>query len=403
MRRGFLGLVGLALLTRALPGQSPSAWTRGAAIGAAVAASPALAAARADTAAAVAQLLLARALPDPTLSAIYSRDIPQYHVTVEMPVDQLWLRGLRTRASTSGAIAARYRELYAVAAVMLDADTLYTRALAARAHARLSSRTALDADSLRKITEARRDAGDASDLDVDLATLAAGQAANTAAADSVAAAATVLELQSLIGVASAAPIVLTDSLVVPPPTNAPADTVAPLLVASSRAAFDATTLNLSVQRQSRFGSPTIMAGVEGGGQTQDEPEVLPTVGVTLPLPLFNRNRGAIAVATAEHDRARAELAQAELDSRVELAMARSTLAAAQVRLARDSGLVGRADRVAALSLTAYREGAVPIASVLEAERTAREVQASYIDDVANVLIASATLRLLTLTPAEGTP
>jgi cobalt-zinc-cadmium efflux system outer membrane protein len=404
MRRSILVLGLVSTACGALRAQSATAWTRTAVIRAALASSPSLAAARADTSVAVAQLRLARSLPDPTLSASYTKDVPQFHITAEMPIDQIWLGGLRARAGESAATAARYRELYQVAAVELNADTLYTRALAGLARSQLSARTARDADSLRRMTEARRDAGDASDLDVDLATLAAGQSANAAAGDSVSAAATVLQLQSLVGITDSEPrLVLADSLHPPAVLPSASSPVAPLLIASSQAELDASNLSLTVQRRSRLGSPTIMAGVETGDPSGAEPGLLPTVGVTLPLPLFNRNRGQIAVATAERDRAKAELAQAELDSRVALAVARTTLAAAQVRLARDRGLVGGADRVAALSLTAYREGAVPIASVLEAERTAREVQTSYIDDVANVLIASATLRLLTLAPGPGTP
>ena len=85
---------------------------------------------------------------------------------------------------------------------MLDADTTYTRAQAALARAGLSQRTAQDADSLLRMAIARRDAGDASDLDVELARVNAGQQANVAAADSVELTSTLLELQERIGQAT---------------------------------------------------------------------------------------------------------------------------------------------------------------------------------------------------------
>ena len=50
-----------------------------------------------------------------------------------------------------------------------------------------------------------------------------------------------------------------------------------------------------------------------------------------------------------------------------------------------------------MSLEAYREGAIPLASVLEAERNARDVQAQYIDDVAAANSAHAAVQLFTLT------
>ena len=75
---------------------------------------------------------------------------------------------------------------------------------------------------------------------------------------------------------------------------------------------------------------------------------------------------------------------------------------ALARVARDRTLVASANRVAAMSLTAYREGADPIANVLEAQRNAREVLAQYVDDLAAAWIATATLRVLTLTSSSTT-
>ena len=54
-----------------------------------------------------------------------------------------------------------------------------------------------------------------------------------------------------------------------------------------------------------------------------------------------------------------------------------------------------ANRVAAMSLQAYSEGAVALANVLEAQRNAREIVARYIDDLAATDTAARTLRWLT--------
>ena len=56
-----------------------------------------------------------------------------------------------------------------------------------------------------------------------------------------------------------------------------------------------------------------------------------------------------------------------------------------------------ANRVAQLSLLAYREGASALTNVLEAQRIARETLAQYVDDVAAVRNAAGVVRLLTLT------
>src|SRR5206468_10247444 len=108
----------------------------------------------------------------------------------------------------------------------LDADTTYTRSLAARAHAELSRRNARDADSLRRMAAVRRDAGDASDLDVELATVNAGQQANVAAADSLTYVSTQFDLQAVMGIRSDSTVVIpADSLT--PPTAVDADGGAP--------------------------------------------------------------------------------------------------------------------------------------------------------------------------------
>jgi outer membrane protein TolC len=124
------------------------------------------------------------------------------------------------------------------------------------------------------------------------------------------------------------------------------------------------------------------------------------VGFTLPFPLLNRNRGPIAQAEAEHERARAELALAEVESRTEIARERREQAVALDKVRRDLQLIAAADRVAAKSLTAYREGAAALPSALEAQRNARDVLAQYVADLAEAWIASANLRVLTLTTAS---
>ena len=287
----------------------------------------------------------------------------------------------------------------------LDVDTSYTRAVAAVAHRALSTQNALAADSLRRIAAARRDAGDASDLDVDVASLAAGQQAAAAAADSVAAEVALLGLQSLIGGARSADVALADSLDtsvdfaaqirLPPPAEAA------LLVQSARSAVDAASINARVQHRNVFGSPGIIVGFDTHDPTGETTGLLPVFGVAVPLPIFNRNRGPIAEAEAERARAVADLQVAEMESRLQVARARSTLQAAATRVERDRQLLEIAARVSAKALTAYREGAATLASVLEAQRSARDVQGQVIDDVANALIAAATLRLVTLTSSTA--
>lgn len=373
--------------------------TRSDAVDAALARGPRLAVARADTTAARAQLLTARALPNPVLATSYSKSVPQLHATVELPIDYPWLRRDRIASAQAQRIASAYRLDFERAAVVVDADTTYTRALAAAAHARLSARNAAAADSLRRMAVLRRDAGDASDLDVELATVYAGQQRNLATTDSLALLSTLLDLQTVMGLASDGVAVRpVDSLTMPPDTGiAIVLAGAPLQVAAARAALSAAELAVRVQRRSLFTLPSVTAGVEGRDPTGSEPGVLPTVGLSIPLPFLDRNRGPIAQAEAERQRATAELQLASVENTAAVARSRRERDLAVARAARDRALVASADRVAAMSLRAYQEGASSLPNVLEAQRTAREILGQYIDDLTDAWNATDVLRLNTLT------
>jgi outer membrane protein TolC len=113
--------------------------------------------------------------------------------------------------------------------------------------------------------------------------------------------------------------------------------------------------------------------------------------------LLDRNRGPIAQAKAERERAAAELTLARVESETSVARARRERAIALARATRDRALIASADRVAAMSLRGYQEGALTLPNVLEAQRAARDVLGQYIDDLAAAWNASAALRVYTLT------
>jgi cobalt-zinc-cadmium efflux system outer membrane protein len=419
-RAGFI--VALAILSSsAVHAQLPV--TRADAERAALSAGTRVALARADTAAAIARLLTARTLPNPTLAASYTKSAPQKHLTLDIPVfDALWKRGLIVGQANASARASRLLFASERLAALVEVDTTYTRALAADARFRLSRQTARDADSLRKMTVSRRDAGDASDLDVDLATVVAGQQVNVAADDSLTFMSSMLTVQALMGIPpDSVAIVLSDSLVItsadtlierrildstgtaldlPPAiagvTQASGVSGTPS-VAAAQASLTAAELAVSVQKRSVFALPSVNVGAEWGDPSGGEPGLLPIFGLSIPLPIFDRNQGLIAEATAERERARIQLLSTRLTVRqrlIEGVRERNTLLA---KVARDRDLVVRAQRVADRSLTAYREGAQGLPAVLEARRSAREVIGQYIDDLAALLTINTELRALTQT------
>jgi len=373
----------------------------------ALAAGPRVALARADSAAARAALLTARALPNPSLAASYTVDKPSKHVSLDVPFDVPWTRGPRIGAARALGRAASLRLLSERIAAQLEVDTTYSMALAARARFGLAQQTARDADSLRVMATKRRDAGDASDLDVDLATVLAGQQANAASSDSLNYMHLLVTVQALMGLpADSVAIVLVDSLAYPAADSADDEFAAaasdPLraipFVAAAEASVQAAELAVAREHRLVWGVPSLQVGVDWGDPANDPPnKLLPMVGVAIPIPLLDRNRGPIAQAEAERDRARAELALVRLEVQQQLVEGARERGSLVRQVARDRDLVARANRVAAKSLEAYREGAMALPAVLEARRAARDVIGQYIDDLAALLTVEAELRALTRT------
>ncbi len=405
------------LLVAPASGRAQDSVTREQVIAAALAHGSRSAFARTDSATAVGAFRAARAYPNPILTATYSKDTPRYHAITEFPIDlSHQARAASARASLDAATA-RYG--FERAAVRFEADTLYTRALGAAAHARLSHRTARDADSLRALAVLRRDVGDASELDVQLATVNAGQADNAAITDSLTALAGVLEVQRVMGLPSSSSILtLADTLTLVDSaaldTNArmtdghgisaasPGAGGTPALVAAAQADYQSADRAVAVARASAFGTPAIQVGVEWYDPSPNgERGALPLVAAALPLPLFNRGRGDVEIAIAARDRARAALDVARRESDAAIAAVTRERDVARTRARRDETLLDAADRVAAMALTAFAEGAVALPNVLDAQRSAREAQAQYVDDVAAADNAAAALRLLST--SSGAP
>ena len=356
-----------------------------------------VAVAAADTAVAAAQVVAARVFPDPSFTASYSKAVPTQHYSFDVPLEGPWLRRPRSQSAAFTLQAARVKFILARATVGLDADTTYTRAIAAREHLALSRRNALDGDSLLHMVERRRAAGDASDMDVELARVNAGQQQNTAAGDSLTWISTLLDLQATLGYLSDdLEITAVDSLEMPPDARPPAQ--ATLSETAASLSLTAAALNSQAHRHSVFSAPTLSFGFEHGDP--DQPGILPTFGLGLSLPIFNRQRGEILVAEAERIKAQAELAQAQVEARNEIAHGKRERENALAKVARDRQLIASADRVASMSLVAYREGAASLPNVLEAQRSARDIRGQYIDDLAAAWIATAELRVLSLTPTS---
>lgn len=406
-RRGFSAFRRVRILGVLLSGWptlalAQTAVTREAAIASAREKNPRATLAAADIAIADAAVRAARQFENPVLGVAFSKDAPQQHYSVDIPFDP-WTRSPRIAAATAARDAVLLRAQISRRSITLDIDTAYTRAQLSRVRSALSSRSARAADSLLVLARVRRDAGDASDLDVELAVVFAGQSRNVASTDSLDALTTALTVQALMGIAAdSAAVTASDSLTLDEtPASATSTAVTPLVLSAATKELDAADLRIRSETRNRFGAPSVSLGFETGNP--DGPGgALPTFGFSLPLPFLNRNGAAIASARAERTRAQATLALARLETGAAVVSARRDAEASRIRARRSETLVASAERIANMSLLAYREGASTVLVVLEAQRTARETLLQYFEDVAASRIANSVLRMLT-TPAEPNP
>lgn len=378
------------------------------AVSAALANGARVAVGRADTAVARAQLAIAGALPNPVLAGSYTRSAPQLHATIDLPFDLPYLRNVRVRGARAARRAADLRFELTRAEVRYDVDTAYAAGLAARSRAELSAESARNGDSLLTLVRQQRDAGYASELDVELAQINAGQQLNVAETDSLAATQALLTLQNLMGLPAERPsIALADSLdtliaaargLTERQALRGSPAVATLLpVAAAGAEFESRDLALRLSRRRGALVPALQFGVEGRDPTGGPKGLLPIIGLSIPLPLFNRYGGEIAYAEAGRRRAAAELDAARRDAGAAIAAAQREIAQAQRRLDRERSLLQTARDVARKALIAYHEGASALPAVLQAQQSARDTFAQYISDALAVAKAAAAIRLSTAT------
>jgi cobalt-zinc-cadmium efflux system outer membrane protein len=349
---------------------------------------PRVAIARADSAIGRAKILTARAYPNPTIALVYTKDTPQRHVELEQPFEWGGVRSARKHAAEASLLAATYNLAAERAALRFDVEVAYVRAAGAQAIMRLSVRNAADAAELLRITRARQAAGDASELEVRIAAVFAGQAQNQTFTDSLDAATTLLELQSLMGIQSTGvDIVLTDSLEAI--TTASTDSAIALRTLAARAELSSEQANLRLASRSRWPAPSLRTGFDWHDPEGTEKGLLPILGIVLPLPIWDRHRGEIAEARATITRANASLELVQLETRNALAIAERERDVSRLKVERGRAVVQEAERVAALTITAYRDGAQPLASVLEAQRSARDALRDFVVNLQDSRIAEA--------------
>ena len=355
----------------------------------AVLGSPRAAGAAADSAAAAARLRTAREYPNPALALDYTKSPPTRHVELEQPIEYPWVRSARIGGAQLGAVAAALRAEIERSRIRYHLTAAYVEAASTRAIVALSRQNVVDGDELVRIAVVRRDAGDASDLDVQIAQVNAAQLHSRLITDSIAFLSATLRLQSAMGLpVDSVTVTPADTLIAPAVVPAPQR----LGVSASETEARAASRLLSAQLRSRLPSPAVRVGFEQGDPEGDN-GILPTLGLSLTLPIWSRNGGAIAEAKAQVQRAAADLALARQEADLAIAEGARARALSIDRLEQDRVAVAAAQQVARGSLTAYSEGAYPLTSVIEEQRSARDALRQYLEDLASAQTADAAFSL----------
>jgi cobalt-zinc-cadmium efflux system outer membrane protein len=370
-------------------------------------------AAQSDLDLADAQRQIARALPNPQVSAAYSRlDLraepsatgasaggTDTLVSVSQLVELGGKRRARIHSAAAGLEGARAR--FDFVRNRLDAEVVkaYAAVLQAEANVRV---TGASTESLRRsadIAEQRFQAGDISEVEKDQVEIAAGRfAADLRTAEAAAAQARVA-LQVLLGVARpGGSLTLADTL---DALAARATAFAARLgatetmagergdVRAAAAAVVAAEADLRLQQARPIPDLTLTGQFE-----RDLPDNPRTLGfsVSLPVPLFDRNRGGIRAAEISRDAAARERERTRAQAQAEVVTARAALDAALARQALVRGsLVERAEKVEATVRFAYEAGGASLLELLEAERNLNDLHLSASAIVAEALSAAADL------------
>ncbi|MDQ8150831.1 MAG: TolC family protein [Gemmatimonadota bacterium] len=354
-------------------------------------ASPLLAAARADLAAADGRVRQAGALANPTLSWQYERTSAgglrnaQHITTLEQPI-AVGVRAARIRSAE----LRRRLAAEALRAVELDlaltVTRAYARAIAADRHVVLGEAAQAAFDRATRISAERRAAGDISAYADRRIRIEAARYAALLAQARMTQRATRRELAALVA-PEAAPHAI-DSLPLQmergPTLTLSADSAVAIGLAmhpdlrSATLALEAAEADSRLVLVERRPAPTLIAGLKteqasGLGGLDGI-----AAGMSLPLPVLDRRAGMIDAARAGSARATADLTQQRMRTRVEILDALDGVRAIDAQLMMLAPSLGdEATRALRAAEAAYAEGEIALLDWLDAVRSVHEAESAF--------------------------
>ncbi|HUD73112.1 MAG TPA: TolC family protein [Dongiaceae bacterium] len=342
--------------------------------------------------------------PNPEFSFETSDDTPHRTFSLDLPIE-IGKRGSRVALARETATLADVDDRAALLALRRRVRGGHYGLLAATESARLA-RAAFDAAGrVREAAEARFETGAAPRIEVMQATLGVGRAqadVHLAEADRRAALA---EFNALFARPPEAPVTLAGDLGDAPalPSAERAALLAGTANADLRAAERAVAIEdrrLEMLKRDRYPTPVLSVGALYDAPDEFEDPGL-RAAIAIGVPLFSRHQGEIDEAQVRRTQAslRQQALERAIEARAGAAVGRAQAQAEQA-LAYRTTLLPTAEEIGALAEESYRLGRATLLTLLEAQRSLRDVRHEAIAAQVSLQSALADLEDVLGTPLE---
>jgi cobalt-zinc-cadmium efflux system outer membrane protein len=374
-----------------------------------------LLAAAAGVDAAMAQKIVAREFPNPTLSMSTTLINVDNHPSSTVEGNGFWERSYdtvfavnqlfeiggkrrnRQASARAGFDQARAQFLDAKRTLELGVAKAYVAAALAERNASILTNSAASLHREAELAEVRLKAGEISESDRSQIQITAARFEQDAQAAQSAAAQARVALEVLLGEPHPkGEITLTDSVETLSASGVPSESASsagrPDILAAEGALRKAEA-DLRVQKGYRVPDPTVLAQYEH--EPPDNPNSV-GFGVSLPLPLWNHNRGNIRAAEAARDQARIALQKTEAQAAADLATARISYEDARKRWQNYTDKIRpESEKVRSTLAYAYQKGGASLVDLLVVERGDNDVRLAAAQAAADTANAIAALQSAT--------
>lgn len=338
---------------------------------------------------------IARQWPNPDFSFEVSRDAPHEVVSVGFPIEIGGKRSRRIQLAQEQVSLADLDVRTAQRTLRRNLRQAFFGLLSADERLRNAEAVLSIAERVRGAAEARFNAGAAPRLEVMEADLGVARAQAEVELARSSRLAVQADLNAVLNQPAGQAIVVTGDLAAPPKAFSYDDAVR--VATGSNTDLMRVDREIAIERRRTSllraeRTPTPVVSVGGVFNAPGEFNAGASAGLGVTIPLFSRNQGEIAQSTATLSQLQAEREAVfrTMETSVFGAWTRLQALAKQVEVYRDR-LVPTATSLESLAEESYRAGRSPVLTVLDAQRSLRDVRREYLQALADYQTAIADL------------